>query len=466
MAEQPPTPEDHGPHGGDPHGRHHDHSHGHPLPDPDAPLQLEDMDAANRSLADALRVSFGVLKVFMVVVGVLFVINGLFKVEENEIAVKLRFGRLVSVGNEAVTYAPGQVHVAWPEPIDRIIKIPTLSQSVELREEFWWNSDEVDQEDDLPLEYPRDRLEPGIHGYLLTGDTNIVHGRLNISYRIEGARDFIQNVSASGDTNEMLARADQFVRLAAQQAAVKIVGGQSVDSFQRSLDQKSASSSPSGEAQELKFKIQAELDRLGAGIKVESAAWSRRIVALTARPAFDAKTKAESEKRQLVEQADTQSTTVLKAAAGSQYDRVIAAIDAYEAARRSGNEDDIAAADDKLAAIITGDLVGGQVARMISEARSNSTDIEERLRAETERFTSLLSTYQETPELLKDLLWQDAYARILSRTVETFHIPPGMSPNAYFDISADLELRRQDEIEKYKKRRTEKEGSKSPYLTR
>ena len=76
----------------EPHQDHHPHR---TLNIPDAPL-----DAANQSLADALRASFGVLKGIMIVLVVLFVFSGLSMVQENQQAVVMRFGKLNTAARE------------------------------------------------------------------------------------------------------------------------------------------------------------------------------------------------------------------------------------------------------------------------------------------------------------------------------------------------------------------------------
>ena len=77
------------------------------------------LDAANQSLADALRASFGVLKGIMVVLVVLYLISNVRSIDAHEEALTLRLGRLHDVVDR-----PGLVW-AFPFPIDEIIPLPT-----------------------------------------------------------------------------------------------------------------------------------------------------------------------------------------------------------------------------------------------------------------------------------------------------------------------------------------------------
>ena len=52
-------------------------------------LEAAHLDAAGKSLADALRLSFTILKVIMVVLVILFLTSGIFRVQEDENALVL-----------------------------------------------------------------------------------------------------------------------------------------------------------------------------------------------------------------------------------------------------------------------------------------------------------------------------------------------------------------------------------------
>ena len=80
------------------------------------------LDVAGRSLFEALRVSFIILKVIMIVLVVLFLDSGFRTVGSDEQALVLRFGKIRGVGDQRVL-GPG-LHWVFPYPIDTIVKIP------------------------------------------------------------------------------------------------------------------------------------------------------------------------------------------------------------------------------------------------------------------------------------------------------------------------------------------------------
>ena len=60
------------------------------------------MDAGSQALSEALRSSFGIIKVVMVLLVLVFLGSGLFKVGPGERAIKLRMGRVVGQGQQAL----------------------------------------------------------------------------------------------------------------------------------------------------------------------------------------------------------------------------------------------------------------------------------------------------------------------------------------------------------------------------
>jgi len=100
---------------------------------------------------------------------VLIVLSGLYRVESHEVAIVLRFGRLVGNTQEEQIRRPG-LHFALPFFIDEVIKVPVHTV----------------HEWEITTHYRMGRIFPdvGMSGYLLTGDNNIVLIRANIRYQI------------------------------------------------------------------------------------------------------------------------------------------------------------------------------------------------------------------------------------------------------------------------------------------
>ncbi|MFC1782109.1 hypothetical protein ACFL02_00820 [Planctomycetota bacterium] len=135
---------------------------------PEAPpgSKTEELDPAGKALSDALRISFGILKIVMIAVLGLFVWSGVYKVEANEQALELRFGKVKGVGREAIVKTG--LHWKWPAPIEEIIKVPAETFEHNLRvNQFWHNKDELD------TVYPSVPLRIGVDGYCVTASTSV-----------------------------------------------------------------------------------------------------------------------------------------------------------------------------------------------------------------------------------------------------------------------------------------------------
>ena len=97
-----------------------EHEHNNTIPD-DAG-QPRQADPGYDYLSGALKVSFAVLKVIMVVLVVLFLFSGVTKVGPGERAIVLWFGKISGVG-EARLLGPG-LKLLLPYPIHEIVRIP------------------------------------------------------------------------------------------------------------------------------------------------------------------------------------------------------------------------------------------------------------------------------------------------------------------------------------------------------
>jgi membrane protease subunit HflK len=74
--------------------------------------------------------------------------------------------------------------LAWPYPIDEVIKIPiTEIQKVTAKGSWFFQTPEQEQRDEDPAAGAS--LNPAMDGYALTGDGNIVHTKATLSYRID-----------------------------------------------------------------------------------------------------------------------------------------------------------------------------------------------------------------------------------------------------------------------------------------
>src|SRR5438128_11686920 len=79
-------------------------------------------DAGSQALSEALRSSFAIVKVLMAALVVVFFSSGFFTVGPQEKAIILRFGKPVGEGEKALLGSG--LHLAFPSPIDEVVRIP------------------------------------------------------------------------------------------------------------------------------------------------------------------------------------------------------------------------------------------------------------------------------------------------------------------------------------------------------
>lgn len=427
------------------HGHDHDHDHGHDHAH-DAPSQ--DLDPAQQSLNDALRVSFWVLKVAMLIVVVLYLFSGFFSVKQQEVAVRLRFGQIVGdPGKQEIP--PGGPHFALPFPLEQVVRVPTNVQQLDFSSEFWFRLrpedlgftiDELSQRGALKSE----PLNPELDGSMVTGDANIVHARWSLSYKIDDAVRYLKNI---GDPK----LAQKVVRSAAESGIVRAAAGLTADEIIKGqIDRESAIRD-----------IQQSLDAVGAGISVEQIAIFQPTPPVAVRDAFQAVTRAESEKARVIEKALQDRSTILGETAGEAYGPILAMIRDYERVLATADADAIAAQEEKIDSALgalkveseIGNVpISGRVAQVINEAVSYRSSIDARVRADADNFRTYFNEYKDRParrRIIIDRLWQEAKAAIFTGDVETLYVPPG---RAWIKLNRDPDVARQRQLDDLKAR--------------
>lgn len=302
----------------------HNHSHPHSHEPSDEPRQRlgDEMDPASRSLAEALRVSFRLLSVVMLLLVVAYVASGMFTVEDTERAVVVRFGRIVGGSPAEQVLSPG-LQFSWPFPIGRVVRVPTSEQTVGI-DTFWYN-EPPNQAGRPPTPRP-EPIRPGLDGALMTSDRGLVHVRWDVTYVIPPDQpqrivDFVLNVP----TDE----ADAVVRLAVENASIEVAAGTPVDEILRQQT--------SIFRERVRMNAQQQLDAIGAGVVLRAVDLGQYAptAPLAARAAFDRVNTAEQDRDRTINEARRDATRQLVETAGQHYADLEAAIDDYDLAMRS-----------------------------------------------------------------------------------------------------------------------------------
>ena len=377
---------------------------------------IEGQDAAGRSLTNALRVSFNILKVIMLALVVLFLASGVFFVQENEQALVLVFGKVSGIGDEQVL-GPG-IHFTWPEPISEVVRIPVAKvQSLSLTSFWYFQTEQEKLGQKSP--YAKPSLDPLQDGYCLTrndslsglegADYNIVHSRWTILYWIDSPVRFFENVyyrqsrpgedflDASGESVGPL------LTNLAEDAVVSTMVHYSIDD---------AITGRGDIALDVQRALQDELDRIESGIRIDSVRADRIVWPRQVDDAFQASNQARQEKDKTIQNAASYKDKLLTNTAGQEAERLLDEYkkDADLTARRKEQ--------------IVEQMKGG-VQLVLSDARAYRTRVVEQARASASYLKELLPQYLERPRLVIQKLYQDTIEQVLGDAEEKILVQPG-----------------------------------------
>ena len=384
------------------------------------------LDPAQESLADALRVSFFVLKIVMVVVLVWYLLSGLFNVEDGEVAVRLRFGNIVGEGSAAQVIRPdGHPHWSMPYPIEQVIKVATNTRTLALDEAFMVQlTDEEKTRSPHELGHIQRPLNPERDSYVVTGDANIIHLKIrSIQYEVGGGDtsrviDWLRNVG--DEENEQ-----RIIRAATERGIVRFAAGCKADELINGLD--------SGEEALVTEVIQGALDDMETGLVIKKVSVDP-LVPPPVQAAFNEVGAALSESRRANEQAEKDRSEMLNKVAGSAHKLLWRLIRAYAVAREGEDEQQ---ATEALAALAEAFMnlkagpdhggvdIRGEVASIMNDASSYRTRVRQRLAGDAERFQSLLLQFEQAPRITATALWERAKQRIMKGRVRVFYVLGG-----------------------------------------
>lgn len=374
----------------------------------------EAMDPANQSLAEALRLSFRVLQLVIVVLIGLFFLSGFQTVGENQSGVLTRWGKIVPVsGQEALE--PG-LQFSWlPYPAAEFVIIDVENRAVDLRyrvdgrwrEAFWPDLGTLSLEQATDSAQVHDPIHPDRSGYLMTRDGDLAHIMLTAQYEINSPADYVRRVR---DVD-----ADRMVRLALRRAAVHVAAGMSL---QEIID------NPEELRHGIQLRTQDVLDETNAGVSLVVVNVTQTTAPLAIRAAFGEVQSALVQAEREIETARQRANQRLVNAAGESYRDIIRLINRYEDALQTGQDQRAARLLTEINSLLDSDAVSGEVAFIIHESRAYRAVVEATLGNEARRFASLLPTFREHPELVIRQRWLRAYANVLSKDdAEVFFVP-------------------------------------------
>ncbi len=316
-------------------------------------------DAGSQALAEALRSSFGLIKLVMVLLVIAFFVRGFFTVGPQERAIILRFGRPVGEGEKALL-GPG-LHWSFPYPIDEVNHVP-ITEIQRVESTTGWYAASPEQLVDPRLLPPAGpSLRPGADGYVLTADQNIVHTSATLSYRINDPIRFLFDyVSATN-----------VIRDALDNALIYSAARFKVDDLLRS--------DRAGFQEAVRKRVTELLDAQQVGVVVDQcnvqSTWPRYLDG-----AFNSVLQAELTRSKVLEQAHSDENQVLSQASAEAISLTNAAVSVR--------------------------------ARLIKDAQSDA-----------QRFNDLLPKYRENPGLFVQQRLTEAISQVLTNAQDKFYLP-------------------------------------------
>jgi modulator of FtsH protease HflK len=148
----------------------------------------------SQALLNTLRLGLFSLRVIILSLFAIYLVSGIFVVKPNEKAFILRFGKIVGETKEEQVAESGEWHWAWPKPIDEVIRVPVKQSRTIHTEQFWYNDKNPESPTrEVTPNANKEPLVPGLDGYLLTGDINILHCKWSLTYVVHDLIDYHSN---------------------------------------------------------------------------------------------------------------------------------------------------------------------------------------------------------------------------------------------------------------------------------
>lgn len=367
-------------------------------------MSEEPLDAANESLADALRSSFRILKGIMALLVVLYLFSNVRRVDSHEQALKLRMGRLLPQ-----TVESGLVW-ALPYPIDEIIPLPTRkSNELRVRSHTFNRRPEEEGKPLAMIVRSGDGLHPGLDGALVASDGGLVHVQWKVTYKIDDVRAYVSTIR----TKELEA-AEDLIRLMVETAGIQIAGELTAEELIRTRVDYVQS--------EMTRRTNERLTELGSGLNVSRVEMFEPTPPIPVREAFDNTQRAENAKQSRIRDAEQKRTTILNEAAGAAHAHLIEKLDAIEAAKKKGEPIDTL--NEELDLLLT-TKVEGHAGRMIKDAGSYQAVAVGQMKADVELYKTLVPEFERNPGMLVGRLWEEKYEQImLYPGVTKVYVPP------------------------------------------
>ncbi len=290
------------------------HHHQH-----ESPRQIEEtLDPGNQALSEALRISFGVLKLVMIGVVVLFIWSGFFRVEQNQQALLLRFGRVLGSATQSIL-EPGW-HWKCPDPIDEVVYLPVQEQNLTV-DSFWYYQDDREKAGgrssiagptlqivkdgySICASQPAVKSDSTDTNQDIMIDYNLVHTQWKLRYIVDNPREFFDTLWDG--RQEHYNRVDHFLITALEDSVIRTSASHDID-WMLWRDDKSLSSA-------VLDTLRQRVNAAEVGIRIEALDLVGRSVPRQVQSAFDLAAQADNEAGKLAKEASARYEEIVNQA--------------------------------------------------------------------------------------------------------------------------------------------------------
>ena len=405
----------------------------------------EALDPATHSLGDALKLSYRILQLGIVVLAASFLLSGFKSVNEGDTGVRTLFGAIH--GEEGEEQLQPGFQPFWPYPIGELVMFPQSTKGVPMTQEFWpARRKQGDQrlktlQEQIDAADPNAGLKPGPagrgDGSLLTKDGDIAHASLDYSFEIVDAVEYVEAINPA-DTLD-------FVSAAIRQAAVESASTLTLAEFTDTRDLLGPA---------IAERAQRTLDRLGLGIRLTSVTTSDRIAPLAVENRYREVQIGRENAKGTVERARQDAVKQLTAVAGGEvYVELLSRIREYEELLGAGRMDEAEAKLVELGRRMEAPDVGGEVAQIVARAQASEAMLRATLERELRRLESLAPSFRDSGGQVVRQLWINAVREVLEDPLAEIYAGPnalGMIALRLTSSNDIMQKRRSAEIERQK----------------
>ena len=387
----------------------------------------EELDAAGKSLSEALRISFVILKVIMVALVIFFLASGFRTVGSDEQALVLRLGKIRGVGERRLL-GPG-LHWVFPYPIDEIVRIPVQKNISLPIDSFWYSQTSYELLGTDPKRRFRvpETLDPVKDGYCITrsekqtegitssagSDYNIVHCKWQLIYRIDDPERFFRNVYVDLDSIEAGQNYADVIPRNVTPLLEHTVADAIVTAMVNYTIDEAIYEQVAAVAADVKGLLQERLDKVESGIKVVSVqltdiTWPRQVD-----EAFQASIDASQQSDTAINEAKTYAENTLIETGGQVAEELLAALH------------DEAVSEEQREAFWS--RLAGAAQERIAEARIYRTKVVASAEARADYLREILPECRKRPKLVLQKIYVDAIVDVLRDADEKFVAQPDKS---------------------------------------